>query len=306
MLVNALSVDVEEYFHAEIFRRGTQAASGRHFESRLEASVERLLGILRDCHTKATFFTLGEIAATHPSVVRRIAADRHEIACHSDRHENVYRQNPREFRADVRCAKARLEDLVGDAVTGYRAPNFSIGRAQSWAYEILVDEGFRYDSSMFPILHDRYGQRDAPRFPYEIWSNGTSSLTEFPIGTARVLGVNLPIGGGGYFRLSPFEFVRRGIDRVNDLEGQPVMFYLHPWELDPGQPRPPMSWRHRFRHYVGLNQEAAKLYRLLARFRFGTAREVLQTRLSRIRFPHALPGRISVATTKQRKRLACC
>jgi peptidoglycan/xylan/chitin deacetylase (PgdA/CDA1 family) len=118
MLVNALSVDVEEYFHAEIFRRGTQAASGRHFESRLEASVERLLGILRDCHTKATFFTLGEIAATHPSVVRRIAADRHEIACHSDRHENVYRQNPREFRADVRCAKARLEDLVGDAVTG--------------------------------------------------------------------------------------------------------------------------------------------------------------------------------------------
>jgi polysaccharide deacetylase family protein (PEP-CTERM system associated) len=296
MLINALSVDVEEYFHAEIFRSGTRAASGRDFESRVEASVERLLDILRDRHTKATFFTLGEIAANHPSVVRRIAADRHEIACHGDRHENVYRQSPREFRADIRRAKARLEDLVGDAIIGYRAPNFSIGRAQSWAYEILADEGFRYDSSLFPILHDRYGQPGAPRFPYEIWSNGTSSLTEFPIGTARVLGVNLPIGGGGYFRLSPFQVVRRGIDRVNDHEGQPVMFYLHPWELDPGQPRPPMSWRHRFRHYVGLEQEAAKLSRLLARFRFGTAREVLQTRQCRIRFPHALRGRVTVAT----------
>jgi polysaccharide deacetylase family protein (PEP-CTERM system associated) len=288
MLINALSVDVEEYFHAEIFRSGTRAASGRDFESRVEASVERLLDILRDRHTKATFFTLGEIAANHPSVVRRIAADRHEIACHSDRHENVYRQSPREFRADIRRAKARLEDLVGDAIIGYRAPNFSIGRAQSWAYEILADEGFRYDSSLFPILHDRYGQPGAPRFPYEVWSDGTSRLTEFPIGTARVLGVNLPIGGGGYFRLFPFQLFRRGIDRVNDHEGQPVMFYLHPWELDPGQPRPPMSWRHRFRHYVGLEQEAAKLSRLLARFRFGTAREVLQTRQCRIRFPRAL------------------
>jgi polysaccharide deacetylase family protein (PEP-CTERM system associated) len=296
MLVNALSVDVEEYFHAEIFRSGTQAVSGRGFESRVEASVDRLLGIMRDRHTKATFFTLGEIAATHPSVVRRIAADRHEIACHGNNHENVYRQSPREFRADVHCAKARLEDLVGDAIVGYRAPNFSIGRAQSWAYEILVNEGFRYDSSMFPILHDRYGQRGAPRFPYEIWGNGASRLTEFPIGTARVLGVNVPIGGGGYFRLSPFELVRRGIDRVNDHEGQPIMFYLHPWELDPGQPRPPMSWRRRFRHYVGLEREAAKLSRLLAQFRFGTAREVLQTRLCRSRFPHALPGRVSVAT----------
>jgi polysaccharide deacetylase family protein (PEP-CTERM system associated) len=296
MLVNALSVDVEEYFHAEIFRSGTHTASGRDFESRVEASVERLLGILSDRHTKATFFTLGEIAVTHPSVVRRIAADRHEIACHSDHHENVYRLSPREFRADVRCAKARLEDLVGDAIIGYRAPNFSIGRAQSWAYEILVDEGFRYDSSLFPILHDRYGQPDAPRFPYEIWSNGTSSLTEFPIGTARVLGVNLPIGGGGYFRLSPFELVRRGIDRVNDRERRPVMFYLHPWELDPGQPRPPMSWRHRFRHYVGLEREAAKLSRLLAEFRFGTACEVLRTRACRLALPHAVPGRVSIAT----------
>ena len=277
MVVNALSVDVEEYFHAAIFRTGTYATDRRDFESRVEASVDRLLALLRDRHTKATFFTLGEIAATHPSVVRRIARERHEIACHSDRHEDVYRQSPSEFRADLRRAKARLEDLVGEPVIGFRAPNFSIGRRQSWAYEILVEEGFRYDSSMFPILHDRYGQPEAPRFPYEIWRGSAGTLTEFPIGTARLLGVNLPIGGGGYFRLSPFELIRLGIDHVNARERQPVMFYLHPWELDPGQPRPAMAWHHHFRHYVGVGRQAAKLGRLLERFRFATVREVLET-----------------------------
>jgi polysaccharide deacetylase family protein (PEP-CTERM system associated) len=296
MVVNALSVDVEEYFHAEIFRNGTQTPSRRFLESRVEASVERLLEILRDRHTKATFFTLGEIAANHPSVVRKIADERHEIACHGDCHENVYRQRPREFRADIRRAKARLEDLCGDAVIGYRAPNFSIGPKQTWAYDILLEEGFRYDSSVFPILHDRYGQPGAPRFPYEIRRNGASALTEFPIGTARVLGVNLPIGGGGYFRLSPFEFIRYCIDRVNAREQTPVMFYLHPWELDPDQPRPPMAWHHRFRLYVGIARQSGKLSRLLARFRFGTARDVLQTRACRLRLSRAVPGQVSVAT----------
>lgn len=278
MLVNALSVDVEEYYHAAIFRNGTKALAGGYFESRVEQSVDRLLALLARHHTRATFFVLGEVAAAHPSIVRRIAGERHEVACHGDRHEDVYRQSAREFRADIRRAKARLEDLVGEPVMGYRAPNFSIGRAQSWAYGILLEEGFRYDSSMYPILHDRYGQPGAPRFPYEIWRDGSASLTEFPIGTARMLGVNLPIGGGGYFRLSPFALVRLGIQRVNAREGQPVMFYVHPWELDPGQPRPPMAWHHRFRHYVGLEEEAAKLSRLLSEFRFGPARDVLQRR----------------------------
>lgn len=278
MQVNVLSVDVEEYFHAAIFRIGTTTSVGRHFETRVEANVDRLLGLLEHHDTKGTFFILGEIASMHPSVVRRIAADGHEVACHGDRHEDVRNQNPREFRADIRRAKERLENLVGDAVIGYRAPNFSIGRAQSWAYEILIEEGFLYDSSMYPILHDRYGQPGAPRFPYVICRTRSGYLTEFPVGTARLLGVNLPIGGGGYFRLSPYELIRRGIQRVNAREQKPVMFYIHPWELDPGQPRPPMAWRHRFRHYVGLEKEAAKLSRLLTQFRFGTAQDVLLVR----------------------------
>jgi len=276
MLVNALSVDVEEYYHAAIFRHGTRTLVGRHFGSRVEQSVERLLTLLRDHHTHATFFTLGEVAAAHPAVVRAIAREGHEVACHGDRHEDVDRQTPSEFRADVRRAKARLEDLSGESVIGYRAPNFSIGRAQSWAYEILLEEGFRYDSSLYPILHDRYGQPGAPRFPYEIWRNWSDRLLEFPISTARLLGVNLPIGGGGYFRLAPFGLIRLGIQRVNVRERQPVMFYLHPWELDPDQPRPPMAWHHRFRLYVGIGKEVVKVSRLLAQFRFGTARDVLR------------------------------
>ena len=294
MLINALSVDVEEYFHAEIFRNGTAPTAPRTFESRVEANVDRLLTLLRDRHTKATFFTLGEVAASHPDVVRRIAAERHEVACHGDRHENVYRQTPVEFRRDIRRAKSRLEDVAGDAVIGYRAPNFSIGRAQSWAYDVLLEEGFRYDSSTHPIVHDRYGRPDAPRFPYEICRSGDSSLTEFPIGTARLLGVNVPIGGGGYFRLSPFGLVSLGIRHVNDRERQPVMFYLHPWELDPDQPRPPMPWRSRFRHYVGLRREAGKLSRLLAQFRFGTAREVLRTQPCRGRLPRLALNPVAV------------
>jgi polysaccharide deacetylase family protein (PEP-CTERM system associated) len=285
MVTNALTVDVEEYYHAAIFRAGTSALGRCHFESRVERNVERLLELLADHHTSATFFILGDVARGHPSIVRRIAAERHEVACHGDRHEDVYRLSPAEFRADIRRAKARLEDLVADPVVGYRAPNFSIRRAQSWAYRILLEEGFCYDSSMYPILHDRYGQPGAPRFPYEIWRDGSAGLREFPIGTARLLGVNVPIGGGGFFRLSPFGLVQRGIQRVNGRERRPVMFYIHPWELDPGQPRPPMAWRHRFRHYVGLEQEAGKLCRLLVRFRFGTARDVLALQPLRIGLP---------------------
>jgi polysaccharide deacetylase family protein (PEP-CTERM system associated) len=274
MVLNALSVDVEEYFHAAIFRKA-MAASGVRFESRVERSMDRLLGLLSRGGVKATFFVLGEVAVEHPAVVRRIAAEGHEVGCHGDGHEDVRGQTPREFRADIHRAKSRLEDVVGDGVVGYRAPNFSIGREQSWAYEILHAEGFRYDSSTYPIVHDRYGAPAAPRFPYEVWRDGAAHLIEFPIGTARVLGVNLPIGGGGYFRLLPFALVRRGIERVNAREHRPMMFYLHPWELDPGQPRPKMAWRYRFRHYVGMEHEEAKLSSLLDRFRFGTARTVL-------------------------------
>jgi polysaccharide deacetylase family protein (PEP-CTERM system associated) len=286
MITNALSVDVEEYYHGAIFRAGTRTLHAGPFESRVEQSMDRLLALMREHYTRATFFVLGEVAAEHPSVVRNIAADGHEVACHGDRHDDVYRLTPQEFRADIRRAKAKIEDVTGEPVIGYRAPNFSIGRAQAWAFDILLEEGFRYDSSTYPIFHDRYGQASAPRFPYEIWSSGGDSLTEFPIGTAQMLGVNLPIGGGGYSRLAPLAFVRWGIGRVNTLEEQPVMFYLHPWEIDPGQPRPPMPWRKQFRHYVGIDKHEAKMDRLLTAFRFGTAREVLDYSYQPSASPH--------------------
>jgi polysaccharide deacetylase family protein (PEP-CTERM system associated) len=276
MVTNAMSVDVEEYYHAGIFRRGTGRVTGS-FESRVEPSVDRLLALFRAHDAKATFFILGEVASAHPAMVRSIAAEGHEIACHGNHHDDVYRQDPQEFRADIREAKARIEDVVGACVIGYRAPNFSIGRAQAWAYQVLLEEGFRYDSSTYPIFHDRYGQASAPRFPYDIWRSGNDTLVEFPIGTARLMGVNLPIGGGGYFRLSPFSLIHLGIRRVNGFDHRPVMFYLHPWELDPDQPRPAMKWHHRFRHYVGVRKHADKIDRLLAHVKFGTAKAVLES-----------------------------
>lgn len=278
MITNAFSVDVEEYYHAAIFRRGAGALAGARLDSRVERSVDELLAIMAGHGARGTFFVLGEVAAAHPRMVRTIAAAGHEIGCHSDRHEDVHRLHPGAFRDDLRRGRARIEDAVGARVIGYRAPNFSIGRAQSWAYQILLDEGFRYDSSVHPIVHDRYGQPDAPRFPHEVWRRGAERLVEFPIGTVRLFGVNLPIGGGGYFRLLPLDFIRAGIRSVNARERQPVMFYLHPWELDPEQPRPPMAWHHRFRHYVGIERTATKLASLLAEFHFAPACEVLDSR----------------------------
>jgi polysaccharide deacetylase family protein (PEP-CTERM system associated) len=275
MISNALTVDVEEYYHAAIFRRGTQGIPVSSFESRVEQNTDQLLGLMQEYGAKGTFFVLGEVAALHPAMVRRIAEHGHEVGCHSDRHIDVYRQTPTEFREDLRRAKQCIEDVISEPVVGYRAPNFSIRREQGWAFQVLLEEGFRYDSSVYPILHDRYGVHTAPRFPYEIWRGGTSSLIEFPISTARVFGWNLPIGGGGYFRLAPYWLSRLGIRRVNGAEQQPVMFYLHPWELDPDQPRPPMPWRDAFRHYVGVKKQMAKLSQLLGHFHFRTVRDVL-------------------------------
>jgi len=273
-IVNALSVDVEEYFHAKVFQEGTGGGI-RGLESRVEASTERVLTLLASGKARATFFILGQVAAAHPALIRKITGEKHEIACHGDTHELVSRQTSKEFRADVRRAKAVLEDITGEPVIGYRAPNFSIGRAQAWAYEVLLTEGFRYDSSTYPIVHDSYGDRDAPRFPHDVWKNGTQRLIEFPIGTTRLLGVNLPIGGGGYFRLLPMALTRAGIRRVNTREHRPTLFYFHPWELDPSQPRQAMPWRHRVRHYIGMTREEQKLARLFRDVKFTTIRHVL-------------------------------
>ena len=272
--VNALSVDVEEYFHAQVFQEGTNGARAG-LESRVEVSTERVLALLASSGARATFFILGQIAGKHPNLVRKIAGEKHEIACHGDAHELVSRQTPSEFRADVRRAKAILEDITGDSVIGYRAPTFSIARAQAWAYEILMAEGFRYDSSSYPIRHDSYGDHDAPRFQHDILQQGSARLIEFPIGTARLLGMNLPIGGGGYFRLLPMALTRAGIRRVNAREQRPVLFYFHPWELDPDQPRPAMPWRNRLRHYVGMRREEKKLAGLFQDVKFAPIRDIL-------------------------------
>jgi polysaccharide deacetylase family protein (PEP-CTERM system associated) len=275
VITNALSVDIEEYYHALVFQDGTRGLSEARWPSRVEWSTGRVLELLAEGGVRATFFTLGEVAADHPAVVRKIAGEGHEVACHGFAHVPVSRLTPEEFRADVRRAKALLEDLAGEPVLGYRAPNFSIGRDQGWAYDILLEEGFRYDSSSYPIRHDRYGDPAGARFPHAVRGRGRDCLVEFPVGTVRVLGVNLPVGGGGYFRLLPLGFTRRGIARTNRRDGRPAMFYFHPWELDPEQPRPAMPWRHRARHYVGMRREEAKLTALVRELRFTTAREVL-------------------------------
>ena len=275
MLMNALSVDVEEYYHSLEFEAAVPEDQRSHLPTRVEESMDRVLALLDPLRIRATFFIVGQVAEAHPAMVKKIDQATHEIACHSYRHELVSRQNPQEFREDVRRAKTILEDLSGKAVIGYRAPNYSIGQDQSWAYDVLLEEGFLYDSSIYPILHDRYGCVTAPRFPYDIRDNGAQKLIEFPIGTTRWFGANFPIGGGGYFRLLPEAWFRKGIHRVNKEEGKPVMFYFHPWELDPHQPRPPMPWRHSFRHYVGIDRLEAKLFRLLKHCRFTTVRDVL-------------------------------
>src|SRR5438105_1248929 len=195
-------------YRATVVQEGTRGQAHGVFVSRVEESMDRVLALLADAHVRATCFVLGEVAAAHPALVRKIAGEGHEVACHGQRHELVSRQSPTEFRADVREAKELLEDITGAAVLGYRAPTFSIGSEQVWVYDILLQERFRYDSSVYPIVHDRYGDPNAPRFPYEVWRNGPEALIEFPIGTARVFGLNLPIGGGGYFRLLPLAVTR--------------------------------------------------------------------------------------------------
>ncbi|MGE0823692.1 MAG: XrtA system polysaccharide deacetylase [Candidatus Binatia bacterium] len=275
MITNALTVDVEEYYHGMEFEAAVPGDRSARLPSRVEANVERVLLLLAAHNASATFFIVGTVAEAHPGLVQTIAQGGHEIACHSYRHELVSRQTPQEFRDDIRQAKAMLEHLSGMTVVGYRAPNYSIQRGQPWAYDILLEEGFRYDSSVYPIVHDRYGQIDAPRFAYEIRRVGDQGLLEFPIGTLRVFGINLPLGGGGYFRLLPEQIFRFGIRYVNAREHQPVMFYFHPWELDPDQPRPPMPWHHRFRHYVGLKKQERKLGRLLQQVRFTTVKTIL-------------------------------
>lgn len=264
-IVNALTVDVEDYFQV--------SALAPHFPTdvweaqpvRVERNVARILELFAQNDAKATFFTLGWIAQRYPAVVRSIAAAGHEVASHGYAHQRASDQSPAEFAADVRRAKALLEDLTGAPVKGYRAPSFSIGATNLWAFDCLAEAGYTYSSSVYPVRHDHYGMPDAPRFPYRV----RDGLTEVPITTAPVLGRNLPVGGGGYFRFLPYDVSSWLIRRVNEGDGQPAIFYFHPWEIDPEQPRVSGArLKTRFRHYVNLHRTEARLARLLGDFRW--------------------------------------
>jgi polysaccharide deacetylase family protein (PEP-CTERM system associated) len=217
---------------------------------------------------------LGWVADRFPGLVRDIAAAGHELASHGYGHRIVYSQTPHEFREDVRRAKATIENVSGHVVSGYRAPSFSITKNSLWALDVLVEEGYRYDASIFPIRHDRYGIPDAPRHRH-VLTRPAGTLTEAPGSTVRVLGSNLPVAGGGYFRILPYWWTKWGIARLNRTEGQPAIFYLHPWEIDPGQPRLHASRLSRFRHYRNLDKAEARLKRLLTDFRFGMLKDVI-------------------------------
>jgi polysaccharide deacetylase family protein (PEP-CTERM system associated) len=274
-LRNAMSVDVEDYFHVSAFDDVVPRSRWEGMESRVSANTRRLLDLFDEFGVRGTFFVLGWVAERHPGIVRDIARRGHEIASHGYGHRLVYRQTRDAFREDVRRAKGLLEDAAGRSVGGYRAPSFSVTAASLWALDVLVEEGHWYDASIFPIRHDRYGIPGAPRHPHRI-DLGGGSLMEMPGSTVRVGPLNLPIAGGGYFRILPYAWTRWGIARLNRREQQPAVFYLHPWEIDPNQPRLPASRLGRFRHYRNLHRTEGRLRTLLSDFRFGTVGELLR------------------------------
>ncbi len=325
--VSALTIDVEDYFQVSGFEDVVPRSSWGNFESRVGRETDRLLEILDDYQVVATFFMLGWTAERQPALVRRIQAAGHELACHSYAHRLVYECTREEFREDTHRAKRLIEDLSGAAMIGYRAPSFSITRKSLWALEVLAEEGFLYDSSIFPILRDRYGIPTAPRFPFRVPLNGRrcsaiesvepvellsedrggrnskneirnskmselipaetgrnnpitqqldNSIVEFPPSTLRLLGLNLPIGGGGYLRMFPQWAFHRAINQIVDREEKPAILYIHPWELDPTQPRfRNGSWLSRFRQYVNLEETESRLRALLTRWCFTTLRGLL-------------------------------
>ena len=286
-VVNGLSVDVEDYYHVSAFDRVVPKDEWPRLESRVEANTQRLLETFDRAGVKATFFFLGCVAERFPGLVREVVQARHEVASHGYHHQLVYTLPPRLFREDVRSSKALLEDLSGARVRGYRAPSYSITKASLWALDVLVEEGYEYDTSIFPIHHDRYGIPDAPRHVH-VRERAAGTIIEVPGSTVQVAGFNLPIAGGAYFRIFPYEWTRWGIERVNTVEGKPIMFYLHPWEVDPEQPRFQVSRTTRIRHYTRLKSTLPRFSRLLEQFRFDTVSSVLE-RIGIARSPAALP-----------------
>ncbi len=274
-LVNGISVDVEEAFHANAFDGLIDPADWDGMEQRVHRNVARLLDTFAHADVRATFFILGWVAERWPGLVRRIHDAGHEVASHGYGHRRIHGLTRTEFEQDVRRSKAVLENIIGCAVDGYRAPTYSITKGTLWALDVLADTGFRYDSSIFPVHHDRYGVPTAPRFPYRIRTTCGATVLELPPSTVRMAGLNLPVAGGGYLRLYPLRVTTAAIRRINDKEGQPAFVYLHPWEVDPHQPRLPGGPVRWWRHSVNQHRILDRLERLLTLFPFGPLRDHL-------------------------------
>ncbi len=289
-MLNALTVDVEDYFHVAAFARHIDRKTWDSYPLRVEKNTDWILEILGKCGVKATFFILGWVAERCPDLVKRIQSFGHEIGCHGYDHQAIYDGTYEDFERDVRRAKSVIESITGRALKSYRAPSFSITSKTLWALGVLADHGFEYDSSIFPVSHDLYGIPDAPRFPYLKIFDAEHAIKEFPPSTLRFCGLNCPIGGGGYLRLLPYGWTALAIRRLNRVERQPVMVYLHPWEIDPDQPRISSSLRSRFRHYQNLETTEGKLKKLLHDFSFSTMEHVLAGRTLDI---HSSPGTLS-------------
>jgi len=327
-MLNALTIDVEDYFQVHAFSKVIYYEDWDQYECRIERNTHKILEMLneqklpsagryafddadqsicsmRPAHreaVKGTFFVLGWIAKRYPHLITEIRQEGHEIAAHGYAHKIIYHQSREQFREDIRRAKATLEDIAGCEVIGYRAPSYSITNESRWAFDVLIEEGFKYDSSIFPVRHDFYGMPGAPRFPFIISVNGNSknelsmldfklasvgpppllnllpnSLVEFPLSTIRISNFTIPVSGGGYFRLIPYHVIKRALQRINNRERKPFIFYLHPWEIDPGQPRiRGAGLRSFFRHYYNLGKTEGRFSRLLKEFRFTSIREMLR------------------------------
>ena len=276
-IVNAMTIDVEDYFHVSAFEASIPRSRWDTFESRVVRNTDRLLELFQEANLRATFFVLGWVAERHPALVKRIADAGHELASHGFAHRLVYDQSPGEFREDLRRSRAAISDASGVPVHGYRAPSFSITSRSLWALDIIREEGFVYDASVFPIRHDRYGLPSSPRHFHTIEAEA-GTLWECPGSTIRVAGTNLPVAGGGYFRILPYAWTRWGISRLNQRERRAAVFYLHPWEIDPEQPRLPGSRLSRLRHYTNLNKTETRLRRLVSEFSFAPLGELLGLR----------------------------
>ena len=264
-IVNALTIDVEDYFQVSAFADHVSRGDWETMPCRVERNIDRILALLDERKVHATFFTLGWLAERYPDLVRRISDAGHELASHGFSHRRATEQQRDEFLADIRLAKAVLEDISGQGVSGYRAPSFSVGPGNVWAFDCISEAGYRYSSSVYPIRHDHYGVPDGPRFAHE----SSPGVLELPVATVRLFSTNWPAGGGGYFRLLPYFISHWSIRRINIVDRKPAMFYFHPWELDPDQPRVKgVRAKTRFRHYLNLKRTEPRLRRLVADFRW--------------------------------------